>query len=372
MDNYGIGTVSVPVGMESEERTTRRGRDVLLSSNRSCGEDHVAGCCDLAACPYHNSGDSAKPWGSDARFRWNGSGHNGNGHRTCNAMSTPALWRKDASGAPKAAKGQALRKSELPWSQSAALAVTPVHERAQFCEQAAAWQDLQKEWAEKMRVLVHELRAPVAASKTLVTTIQYLNPEDPEVQFMLSRIDKRMDQLLNLVDDIVHLSCVKTGDPLGEPVEFDLVAVSRSVCEPYLEEASAKGLAMRLDLPESPVQVCMAEQAYRLILSNLASNAVKYTPDGSVRVILRREEAWVVLQVKDSGIGIPPDEISRLFTEFFRASNARRGRYPGTGLGLAGVKALVERCGGEVEVASEEKAGSSFTVRLPLCDEAVT
>jgi signal transduction histidine kinase len=73
------------------------------------------------------------------------------------------------------------------------------------------------------------------------------------------------------------------------------------------------------------------------------------------------------LEVEDSGIGVPQGEMSQLFTEFFRASNARKGRFPGTGLGLAGVKALVERSAGQLEVASEEKMGSRFTVRLPLC-----
>lgn len=300
---------------------------------------------------------------------WNGSGRKGNGHRDHDELSAPALWKKNGSGVPEGARGQALQKSESPWFRPAAPAVTHARERARLCEEVAAWQDLQKEQAETMRVLVHELRAPVVASKSLAATVRYLNQENSEVQFVLGRIEKRMDQLLNLVDDIVHLSCVKAGDPLGEPVVFDLVAVSRSICEPYLEEASVKGLAMTLDLPKSPVWVRMAEQAYRLILSNLVSNAVKYTPDGSVRVVLRREETWAILEVKDSGIGIPSDEISRLFTEFFRASNARRGHIPGTGLGLAGVKALVERCGGEVEVASEEKMGSRFTVRLSLCNE---
>ena len=230
----------------------------------------------------------------------------------------------------------------------------------------AGWQDPQTGQAEVMRVLVHELKSPVAASKSLAASTRYLNPEDPRIPFMLGRIEERLDQLLDLVDDIVDLSCVKSGDPLGDPVVLDLVAESRTACEPVLEEAAAKGLVMTLDLPDAPVRVCMAEQAYRLIFSNLVSNAVKYTPSGSVHVTLRQERAWAVLEVKDGGIGIPADEIPQLFTDFFRASNARRGQIPGTGLGLAGVKALVERIGGRVAVESEQGEGSCFTVRLPI------
>jgi signal transduction histidine kinase len=107
-------------------------------------------------------------------------------------------------------------------------------------------------------------------------------------------------------------------------------------------------------------------QAYHLILSNLVSNAIKYTPAGSIQVLLHKEGPWAVLKVKDTGIGIPEAQITRIFTEFFRASNARRSQIPGTGVGLAGAKELVERFDGELELVSEENRGSTFTVRLPL------
>ena len=227
----------------------------------------------------------------------------------------------------------------------------------------------QRVQAESIQMLVHELRAPVATSKSMVATMRYLNQEDAQLGDFLARIENRMDRLLDLVNDILELSQAKDGHPLGQIAVVDLVERTRNVCEPYLDEACAKGLAMTVELPESPVRVRMAEQAYCLILSNLVSNAVKYTPTGSVNVKLRQEGSWAVLEVEDSGIGVPQGEMSQLFTEFFRASNARKGRFPGTGLGLAGVKALVERSAGQLEVASEEKMGSRFTVRLPLCGQ---
>jgi signal transduction histidine kinase len=114
----------------------------------------------------------------------------------------------------------------------------------------------------------------------------------------------------------------------------------------------------------------MPEKAYHLIVSNLVSNAIKYTPSGSVRVTLRRKGAEAELTVQDTGIGMPQDEVPYLFTEFFRASNARAGNVPGTGLGLAAVKALVEDYQGRVRLESEENQGSKFTVRLPLVPSA--
>jgi two-component system phosphate regulon sensor histidine kinase PhoR len=239
-------------------------------------------------------------------------------------------------------------------------------------DQAQPWAELaalrrrQKEQAESMQMLVHELRSPVLASRSMVAALRYVRRDDEQLEDFLTRIQNRMDQLLDLVNDIVDLSQVKAGHPLGQVIPLDLVAHTGEVCEPYLAEAAARGLAMTLELPESPVRVRMAEQAFHLVLSNLVSNAAKYTPRGSVNITLQQEGSWVVLQVVDTGIGIPQEEIPQLFTEFYRASNARRGQIPGTGLGLAGVKALVERCGGELEVESQENCGSTFTVRLPL------
>jgi signal transduction histidine kinase len=115
----------------------------------------------------------------------------------------------------------------------------------------------------------------------------------------------------------------------------------------------------------NPVGTDIPFRACQLIISNLVSNAVKYTPAGSTRVTLWQEGAWAVLTVQDTGIGISPGEICHLFSEFFRASNALAGGTPGTGLGLAAVKALVESWNGEVELQSQENQGTRFTVRLP-------
>jgi signal transduction histidine kinase len=224
----------------------------------------------------------------------------------------------------------------------------------------------QKAQTESMMMLVHELRSPVATSKSMVATLRYLNEENARLDGVLTRIENRMDQLLDLVNHILDLSQAKAGHPLGEAVILDLTAGTRLICKLYQEEAVGKGLAMTVELPASPVWVRMPEQTYRLIVSNLVSNALKYTHTGSVSITLRQNGSWAVLEVQDSGIGIPEGEIPFLFTEFFRASNARQGKFPGTGLGLAGVSALVERFGGKVELESKENRGSKFAVRLPI------
>jgi signal transduction histidine kinase len=237
---------------------------------------------------------------------------------------------------------------------------------AGWTSELTALKHAQEAHARSLMRLVHELRSPAAASKSMLATLRYLNPQDAQLDSFLGKIEDRMDQLLDLVDDILDLSQARAGRPLGQAAVMDLVAETRTACEAYLEDAAAKGLAMSVELPASPLRVRMAEKAYRLIVSNLVSNAVKYTPAGSVRVTLRPKGAWAVLTVQDTGIGVPAGEIGHLFTEFFRASNARESHTPGTGLGLATVKELVEECGGELELQSREHKGSRLRVRLPL------
>jgi signal transduction histidine kinase len=253
--------------------------------------------------------------------------------------------------------------SGLPWSLPSEHCA---QDRAQLSAELTALKRTQRAQTESMMMLVHELRSPVATSKSMVATLRYLNQENEQFGGVLARIENRMDQLLDLVNHILDLSQARAGQPLGEAVILDLAARTSPICELYQEEAVGKGLAMTVELPESPVWVRMPERAYHLILSNLVSNALKYTPSGYVGITLRQDGSWVVLEVQDSGIGIPEGEIPLLFTEFFRASNACHGKFPGTGLGLAGVRALVERWGGRLEVESQENRGSRFAVRLPV------
>jgi signal transduction histidine kinase len=104
------------------------------------------------------------------------------------------------------------------------------------------------------------------------------------------------------------------------------------------------------------------------MLNNLVSNAVKYTQEGDVRVLLERTNGTARIVVSDSGIGIPEDALPNLFQEFYRAKNAQQLSESGTGLGLSIVKDLVDRYGGQIDVESVEGQGTTFTVTLPLAE----
>jgi K+-sensing histidine kinase KdpD len=291
-----------------------------------------------------------------------------NQFRTRDVMCAPATFKGELMGVVQVINGKPhpFTESDLLPLQSVSHFVAYALYHARVYDELVSLKSLEKEKAEFMRILVHELRSPVAASKSMAAALRFVNRDDDNLNMVLGRIEGRMDGLLGLVDDILDLSQIKAGRPLGDIAVHDLVASTRTACEPFREDAAAKGLSLSLELPEAPLPVRIDLQAYQLILSNLASNAIKYTPAGSVEILLERQDTWAVLEVKDTGMGIPEADLAHLFTEFFRASNARRSQIPGSGVGLAGVKELVERFDGEMELASVEGQGSTFTVRLPL------
>jgi len=331
-------------------------------------EDSLAGYCALTGRSFVIPDAYGDLSFIDPKLRFDRSWDERNQYHTRDVMCAPAIFKGDLMGVV-----QVINRRPRPFSESDLLPLQSVSHfvayalyHAKVRDELVTLQCLEKEKAEFMRILVHELRAPVSASKSLAAALRYVNQEDEKLNLVLGRIEARMDELLTLVGDILDLSRIKSGQPLGDIAVHDLVIKTKTDSEPYLDEATAKGLSLSLDLPVSPVLVRMDLQAYHLILSNLVSNAIKYTPAGSIGILLRKQEPWAVLEVKDTGMGIPEAQIHRIFTEFFRASNARGSQIPGTGVGLAGVKELVERFDGELELASEENRGSTFTVRLPL------
>jgi signal transduction histidine kinase len=131
-------------------------------------------------------------------------------------------------------------------------------------------------------------------------------------------------------------------------------------------KADDKSITVTSDIDTSLGQILGDEFSINEMVTNLLFNAVKYTPENrSVHLEARSYDDSVQIDISDTGIGIPADEVAHVFDEFFRASNARKSEKDGTGLGLSIVKQIVERHGGEISVHSAEGQGTKFTVRLP-------
>lgn len=214
----------------------------------------------------------------------------------------------------------------------------------------------------------HELRTPLTSMRGFVETLLSGAIHDDEVNVgFLRRIADQAERLQRMVDDLLELARIEARGGMAPPSDV----AWRPVVETALREVEAalgeKGLRCEVEEPGDPVVVRGDPDAMLQVLLNLLDNAVKYTdPPGLVRVRLRTEDGSGVLEVEDSGAGIPQAHLARVFERFYRVDPARSKELGGSGLGLAIVKNLVEAMGGEVDVESRVGRGSRFVVRLPL------
>jgi two-component system phosphate regulon sensor histidine kinase PhoR len=211
----------------------------------------------------------------------------------------------------------------------------------------------------------HELKTPVAAVRALAETLATALPGDPEAGLRFAdRIGREAERLDSLVRDLLDLSRVERGTLDVEPV--DLVGLVKEVVGGYADLAEERRILLETDLrPGIGMRGDRAQLG--LLLSNLIDNALRYTPaKGTVCVRLDAAESRAVLQVADTGEGIPASEVPRVFERFYRVDKARARQTGGTGLGLAIVRHVAEAHGGTVRVDSELARGTTFTVTLPV------
>jgi two-component system phosphate regulon sensor histidine kinase PhoR len=215
----------------------------------------------------------------------------------------------------------------------------------------------------------HELKTPLASIKAYTETLLdwALTDETVNVRF-LERIDEQAERLNQLILDLLSLARLESGQEYFQHGPLSLAPVVVACLNSQRDRADAKELSLSLELGDldSQSEVKADEEAIRQILDNLIDNAIKYTPEGgSVRVTCRQSEEAIVIEVADSGIGIPRDELNRVFERFYRVDKARSRELGGTGLGLSIVKHLVQSINGQIKVTSRLGAGSRFTVQLP-------
>jgi two-component system phosphate regulon sensor histidine kinase PhoR len=171
-----------------------------------------------------------------------------------------------------------------------------------------------------------------------------------------------------LILDLLSLARLESGQDVFEHRPLALAPVIAASVESHRARAEGKAQSLELDLGslDGDCLVVADEEAVRQILDNLIDNAIKYTPEGgAVRVVCGRTDDVVSVEVADTGIGIPRDDLPRIFERFYRVDKARSRELGGTGLGLSIVKHLAQSLGGQVGVESRVGAGSRFTVRLP-------
>ena len=211
----------------------------------------------------------------------------------------------------------------------------------------------------------HELKTPVGALDLLAEAVQEAADDPEAVTRFAGRMKTESARLTRLVQQIIELSRLQGDDPLEDPQPVDVDGVVARAIDQSSIDAEAKHIQVAHD-GEHGLEVLGNSDEIALALGNLVANAVTYSPEHSqVVVAARAAEQMVDLSVTDQGIGIPPEEIERIFERFYRVDPARHRSTGGTGLGLSIVKHVAAEHGGEVRVLSAQGRGSTFTLSLP-------
>ncbi|MFA0784408.1 sensor histidine kinase [Fervidibacter sacchari] len=215
----------------------------------------------------------------------------------------------------------------------------------------------------------HELRTPIATLRSLTEALLMGGKDDPEVrdQFLQAIADEA-ERMSKLLENLLELARLEAGRREWHWQRVSISDCVVKVVERFKTVAERKGLKVTVRA-EPHLTVHTDPEALMQILSNLLDNAVKYTEQGEIAVIAEQVETangyWVAIHVRDTGIGIPPEHLSRIFERFYRVDKARSRQQGGFGLGLSIAKHLAESLGGKITVQSEVGKGSIFTVWLP-------
>jgi len=211
----------------------------------------------------------------------------------------------------------------------------------------------------------HELRTPLASLQALVDTLRDGALDDPPAaRHFLDSIETEVEALTQMVQELLELSRIESGQAPMRLIPTSVADVVFPPVERLRPQAERAGLSITIDLsPNLPTVLADAERAQQVI-TNLVHNAIKFTPSGG-QVTLSAQPVGeeMILSVRDTGVGIPADDLPRIFERFYKADRARSGG--GTGLGLAIAKHIVQAHGGRIWAESVEGKGSTFYVALP-------
>jgi len=224
-----------------------------------------------------------------------------------------------------------------------------------------------------VRMVSHELRSPLAAIKQQHAVILDGLAGDltPKQRELLTRAHAKIQGLLDLINDLLDVAKMEAGYGQLEQVPLDLPEILGELVGLLREKAASQQVTLKLEVPDGLPLIQADRRSMDEVFGNLVSNAINYSPDGGeVRITAISRGDYLEVEVKDQGIGIEAEEISKIFDKFYRVKSPKTRQVIGTGLGLALVKGLIEAHRGSVDVDSEVGAGTTFRVKLPTAGAA--
>lgn len=256
-----------------------------------------------------------------------------------------------------------------------ALTATPIVVNGQTIGSVAIVRDITKEKevdrmkSEFISIASHQLRGPIASIKWYGELLgKQKGTFQKESREFVERINVSTEHLISLVNDFLNVSRIESGSLKSEPKTIHPSVLVKNIVETYQQEIEKKKITVRIKNRSLFKDFFMDPEMIREIYANLIANSIKYSKrcgNISIRLSDESETTDLVLEIKDDGVGIAKEEHGRIFTKFFRASNALEGGYKGTGLGLYTAQMLATQIGGRIWFESEKGHGATFWVRLP-------
>lgn len=219
-----------------------------------------------------------------------------------------------------------------------------------------------------VNMVAHELRSPLASIRQMNNVLQegLAGPLTEKQNDLIGRGSRRIDALIELINDLLDVAKIEAGRLVEHRAPTDLAPIIHDTAALMESRAEEQGIRLCVECGEMRPVLADPKRMVEL-LSNLVSNAVNYSPDGGrVTVSASARGKWIELRVQDTGIGIPPDELSRIFDQFYRVRHPKTRKVIGTGLGLSIIKGIVEAHNGTIEVESIPEKGTTFKVMLPV------
>jgi len=228
--------------------------------------------------------------------------------------------------------------------------------------------EIEKIKSQFVSMVAHELRAPLAAIEGWLDVVLSgaAGEDEGKKDAWLERAKERAHSLLALVNDLLEINKIEAGKVALKVETVQVADIIRKTADFLKPEADRKAVTFALDLPASLPAVQADVRDMEKLFTNLISNAIKYNVDkGSVTITATVDAHYVGYHVKDTGLGMAPEHLGRIFDDFYRVEDKRTSKISGTGLGLTIAKKIVDSYFGRIEVASKLDQGSTFSVYLP-------
>ncbi|MFH1297587.1 MAG: HAMP domain-containing sensor histidine kinase [Bacteroidota bacterium] len=228
-------------------------------------------------------------------------------------------------------------------------------------------QQTNKRKSEFIHKVTHQLRAPISAIQSCLKVVtEGYAPKETHMD-MIKRAENRTKTIIPLINDLLDLAKTEELKKPKQEEFLDFNEMLSGIVVFMREKAESKKVVLSLKIEETLPHIIARHEDIDDVFTNILDNAIKYTPpEGIIEVIATIDYRKIKIEVQDSGVGIPEDEIHHVFDEFYRAENARKIEKEGTGLGLAIAKKIIETYGGKIEVESKVNEGTKFTIILPV------